>query len=61
MKKWLASLVAVSFLASVSGPIFAAPATPGPAPAAKSMKHKKKTHKKKGSQGAKAGSTPTAK
>lgn len=62
MKKWLASTVAVLFLAAASGPLFAAPATPGPTSGAKSAKHsKKKTHKKKGTKSSKASSTPTAK
>lgn len=60
MKKWLASLVAVFFLAVVSGPVFADSAAPMATPGAKAMKHKKKSHKK-GKKSMKASSTPTAK
>jgi hypothetical protein len=64
MKKSMVSLMAVLFLAAVSGPAFAAEPTPVQTPAAKSMKHKKVRHKKKMAKekkAMKAESTPTAK
>ena len=63
MKKLMTSLVAVLFLAVVSGPVSAAEPTPVKTPVTKSMKHKKLGHKrsKKAKKAVKPSSTPTVK
>ncbi len=65
MRKMIASMATVMFLAVVSGPAFAQAPTPAPTHAAKAMKHKKGHKKvKKGKKAKKAetsNSTPTAK
>ncbi len=62
MKKLIASLAAVFFLAVVSAPAFADVAAPVKTPVAKTMKHKK-AHKKmkKGKKAMRTTSTPTPK
>ncbi len=60
MKKVLATLLAVMFLAVVAGSAFAAEPTPSKTPAAKTMKHKR-THKKKMSKTVKPSTTPMVK
>lgn len=64
MKKLIASMAAVYFLAGVSGPAFAVEPAPAKTPVVKAMKYKKVHHKKKMMKGKKAlrpGSTPAAK
>jgi hypothetical protein len=67
MKKVIATLMTVLFFGSMTAAVFAqAPATTTPAPAAKTMKHKKHTPKKvkkaaKPAVAPAAASTPAAK
>ena len=63
MKKIIASLLTVLFLAAVSGPVLADEAKPVKTPVTKSMKHKKMGHKakKKAVKKMKTSTTPTAK
>jgi hypothetical protein len=60
MKRLIASLAAVLFLAVVSGSAFAAETVPAKTPTAKTMKHKG-AHKKKKKKAMNPSSTPTVK